>query len=120
MWKGPAAGLAEPVDADVASDPKAPGAQARPALVVLRASPPGPLQDVLHRVLSVEGRTQHLVAERPQPAAQTLQLLRGDRAHAPIVSEGHRRGHQQSLTYGRAIPLLCQPARHKRQQLHGQ
>ena len=45
------------------------------------------LQDVLHGILSVERRAQHLVAERPQPAAQALQPFRRDRAHKAMVSE---------------------------------
>ena len=83
----PASGLAEPIDADIAGDSEAPGGQAGPGLVVPPASAPSPLQDVLHGILGVERRTQHLVAERPQPAAQPIQLLRRDRAHGAILSE---------------------------------
>jgi len=60
---------------------------AGPGVVVLPAGAPSPLQDVLDGILSVERRTQHLVAERPQPAAQPLQLLRRDRDHRAMVSD---------------------------------
>ena len=90
--------------------------------VELFAGPPGALQDVLNRVLGVERRTQHLVAERPQLAAKFGRHRRhrrhrqhSRRIHAPSIEPpgpGARRAdHRQSTNVSTSSRLSADRSR---------